>query len=268
DAVSFYLAKMEAYASLAQKRRNFSAILSANLMSLAGVENAAIWHVMLESLDEMFRFTQTRDYDLYLGEADRAKLTGIPTCWKHKKHFIRPELYGAYGFAYPLIYDIAGLHTLYGLHDPAIDRKIDTVIRYISTDTFHSTVADGYGILVEGDGVYHSMGWDPKYPGWFDVASYLRQGPMPRLLFYAQFACRYPHARNTPWFRELLACLDTYQTGEGRYAFPAAWFTEKQGYAVMGSHLSFGENRRKKNWREIESTFYMQLLHHHRALPS
>jgi len=28
----------------------------------------------------------------------------------------------------------------------------------------------------------------------------------------------------------------------------------------MGRHLSFGENRRKKNWREIESTFYMQLL--------
>jgi hypothetical protein len=28
----------------------------------------------------------------------------------------------------------------------------------------------------------------------------------------------------------------------------------------MGSHLSYGENRRKKNWAEIEATFYMQLL--------
>lgn len=58
----------------------------------------------------------------------------------------------------------------------------------------------------------------------------------------------------------MLTCLEAYQTAPGRYAFPAKWFSEKQGYAVMGSHLSCGENRRKKNWTEIESTFAMLLL--------
>jgi hypothetical protein len=37
-----------------------------------------------------------------------------------------------------------------------------------------------------------------------------------------------------------LACLAAFKTGDDLYAFPAKWFAEKQRYAVMGSHLSFG----------------------------
>ena len=111
--------------------------------------------------------------------------------------------------------------------------------------------------------MYHGMGWDPKCPGWFDTAAFADTGSMPQLLFYLQYACRYPILRDTQWFRAVLKIFDTFQTAEGRYAFPAAWLREKQGYAVMGNHLAFGENRRKKNSREIASTFYMQLLKHH-----
>jgi hypothetical protein len=260
SAVGYYLAKMQYYAALPQKRQSFPAILTANLLSLAGVEDIALRQYMLASLDEMHRFTQANRYDFYYGEEDRARLAGIPTCWKTRRHIIRQELFEEYGFAYPLIYDIVGLHALYRLCDPETDRKISDVIRYIATDAFRRAVADGYGILAEGNGVYHGMGWDPKFPGWFDAAGYSQTGPMQKLLFHAQYACRYPAVREVTWYRDLLSSLEAYQTEDGWYAFPAAWFAEKQGYAVMGSHLSFGENRRKKNWREIESTFYMQLL--------
>lgn len=260
DAVSHYVAMMEQYAQLPLKRRSFPAILTANLLSLAGAADEATRQFMLASLNEMHSFIREQGYRLYLDDAMRAKLTGIPTCWKDRKHFIRQEILDGYGFAYPLIYDIAGLHTLYSLQDPEVDAKIDNVLRYILTDEFHSTVADGYGILAEGNGVYHGMGWDPKCPGWLNVREVLESGHAAKLLFYAQYAARYPAARETRWFRELLECLATLQTEPGRYAFPAKWFTERQGYAVMGSHLSYGENRRKKNWAEIEATFYMQLL--------
>ena len=260
DAAGFYLAKMQNTAALTQKRRDFTAILTANLLSLAGLEDAATRRFMLHSLDEMHRFAQTKSYDLYYSDKERSRLAGIPACWKNRRHFIRQELYEEYGFIYPMIYDIAGLHSLYRLRDPEIDRRIDSVIRYLSTDAFHASVADGYGILVEGNGVYHSMGWDPKYPGWSDVARYLETGHVPRLLFFAMYASRYPSVWETKWYSALFRCLETYRTDEGRYLFPAKWLTETQGYAVMGQHLSFGENRRKKNWREIESTFYMLLL--------
>jgi hypothetical protein len=262
DALDFYRMKTQRYAELPQKRRDFNAILTANLLSLAGVEDEEVRRYMLGSLDEMHRFAHAMNYDLYYNEEERQKLTGIPTCWKDRRHFIRQELFEKYGFSYPLIYDIAGLHTLYRLRDPEVDRKIDGVIRYLSTDEFHRAVADGYGILAEGNGVYHGMGWDPKYPGWFDFAGFLQTRKVRQLLFYAQYAAHYPIARETKWFRNVLQFLDAYKTEGNRYAFPAACFAQQAGYAVMGNRLSYGENRRKPNWRDIESTFYMQLLRH------
>lgn len=268
DAAGYYLVKMEQTAGLVRKRRDFSAIVTANLLSLARVENESVQKYMLESLDEMHRFTRGNDLDIYLTAEERETLTRVPACWKNREHFIRPEIIRDFGFAYPLLYDIVGLHSLYRLGDPAVDRKIDAIIRHVVTDAFHRSVADGYGITIMKKGSYMAMGWDPKAPGWFDVKAYLAHGHIPRLLFYALYASRYPAARETKWFYDLLANLDLYQTADGRYAFPAAWLPEKQGYAVLGSHLSFGENRRKRNWREIESTFYMQLLTRDGAPPS
>ncbi|MFH1512598.1 MAG: hypothetical protein ABIG45_04510, partial [Bacillota bacterium] len=259
DAAGYTLAKMKTAAGLSQKRRDFSAILTSNLLSLAQIEDETVRGVMLAGLDEMHRFAMRNTVDIYLNAEERKALTGVPRCWKDKP-MIKPALVRDYGFAYPLIYDIVGMHSLCRLRDVAVDQKIGDIIRYISTDAFHRAIGDGYGILPEGGGVYHAMGWDPKYPGWLGVAEYLETTRAPRLLFFALHASRYPAARETKWYRELLHCLVAYQTAEGRFLFPAQWLPEKQGYAVTGSHLSFGENRRKKSWREIESTFMMRLF--------
>jgi len=260
DAVGFYLARLETAAGYPQKRQDFiTAVLTANLLSLAQVEHEAVQRYMLASLHEMHAFMQRKPLALYLSEEEKQALAGVPKCWKDKP-FLRPEIIREYGYAFPMLYDIAGMHSLYRLGDSTVNHRIGDIIRRIFTDTFHRSVADGYGITIMSKGSYMAMGWDPKAPGWFDVADYLAQGRVPQLLFYALHASRYPAARETQWFSDLLAHLDLYQTADGRYAFPAAWLPETQGYAVMGRHLSFGENRRKKNWREIESTFYRLLL--------
>lgn len=54
--------------------------------------------------------------------------------------------------------------------------------------------------------------------------------------------------------------LEKYRTDNGTYIFPKEWLKETQGYAVKVHHMSYGENRRKKIWLEIESTFLIQLL--------
>jgi hypothetical protein len=117
--------------------------------------------------------------------------------------------------------------------------------------------------LVEDDGRYHGMGWDPKYPGWFNLTDYIENGSVSKLLFYAIYISNYPNAVKTKWFGNLLNYLDKYKTENDTFLFPAEWFKESTGYAVQGHHMSFGENRRKKNWCEIESTFYIQLLKQH-----
>ena len=114
------------------------------------------------------------------------------------------------------------------------------------------------------------MGWSPHYPGWFDVTDYIANSVVsvghtgkpyvPRLLFFAEVVSHYPVAVKTKWFGKLLNHLENYKTEARTYIFPKEWLPEKTGYAVCGFHMSYGENRRKKNWCEIESTFYMQLL--------
>ena len=237
----------------------FDSILIANLLTLADISNSVIQSCILRSLDELYNFVLRGVYDIYISDEERDSLKAVPAIWKNKK-FIKRSLIDKYGFCYPLVYDIVGLHKLYGLANPEVDSKIDAVIEYISTDEFHNAISDGYGILISGDRKYHAMGWDPKYPGWFNVKEFIEKDNVPKLLLFAEYISKYPVARKTKWFSDFLDCMKKYQTDSGRYLFPAGWLKEQRGYAVMGSHISFGENRNKKNWREIESTFYMLLL--------
>ena len=264
DAIAYYIDKIESVpikkpVRNCDFRTGFDHILISNLLTLAGADSEAIRIFMRNSLDEMYCFVRKGDYNIYYTEDERAKTKGIPKIWRSRQ-IIKQSLLNEYGFCYPLLYDVVGLHMLYGLNDQEVTGKIDAVIDYISTDTFHNMIADGYGIMSLDNKKYYANGWDPKYPGWYDAEEYLKTQHAPYLLFFAQIITKYPAARKTKWYNDLLSCLEKYRTDSGTYLFPPGWLKESQGYAVMGSHLSFGENRRKKNWREIESTFYVQLL--------
>jgi hypothetical protein len=261
DAAGFYLNYLKNVAARSPRSFEFfETNMIAEFLYLAGIKDDTALGVMFKRLDEIYRFMTLKDYDIYTGPEERSRLKGIPGNWKNSIYFIKKELTDEYGMCYPLIHDIIGLHKLYDLKNPEIDMKINTIIEYISTDDFHSKIADGYGIFIAGEKHYYNMGWDPKYPGWYDVSKYMETDSVPKLLFFAQYITKYPAALNTKWFSELLDILEEYKTNNGTYQFPGKWLKESPGYAVMGSHLSFGENRRKKNWCEIESTFYMQLL--------
>lgn len=264
DAVACYVDKMErAVFTLPVRsidnRNGFDHIIIGNMLTLLGVQNEAIERFMRLSLDEMAWFARAGRYDIYCSAAERASLKGMPKIWKDRP-VIRPDLLHAHGYCYPLAYDFVGLHALYGWQDADTSGKIDAILAYLATDAFHAAIADGYGLLCTAGAKCHTMGWDPKYPGWYDVDACLQSNAAPRLLFFAQAIARYPGGRSTRWFADVLNRLEAYRTESGTYCFPAAWLKESTGYAVLGSHVSFGENRRKRNWAEIESTFYRLLL--------
>jgi len=261
DAVAYYLNKARHLPGKPLRVRIIEGIhfLGCNVLACAGFIDGAVIDYLLGSLNELYTFAREGNYDIYCNEEERAALKGIPAVYRERE-IIKSSIVDVHGYCYPLIYDMVGLSSLYAMDNPEVDRKIDTVIRYISTDDFHNSIADGYGVLPPYQGKYHTMGWDPKYPGWFGAADYLKNGEAAKLLFFAAYISRYPAARETKWFSDLLGHLEKYRTESGTYLFPAKWMKESRGYAVMGHHMSFGESRRKKNWLEIESTFYVQLL--------
>ena len=276
DAVVYYADVVKGCNIIPYRNRHngFSTIMAANYLCLANFRDESVIKYMLGSLDEMYSFVKRGTYDIYVAPERRAELKGIPDSWRDRENFIKPELIAEYGFCYPLVHDIMGLHRLYDLNDPDVDMKINAVLGYFTNDDFHREIANGYGILIAGKRDYYSMGWSPHYPGWFDVAHYIENGDkcsapngahtenhyIPKLLFFAENIVKYPIALKTKWFSDLLYCLEKYKTKNGTYEFPNEWLTEKSGYAVGGHHFSFWENRRKKNRTEIESTFFMQLL--------
>lgn len=267
NAIEYYIEKLETASSSRPYRNNsefaksgFSSMLIANFCTLAGLRNGVVLDCMLGGLEVLYNFVCKGDYDIYVGNEEKPQLKAIPVIWKNH-NFIKRNLVEEYGFCFPLIYDIIALYKMYSLNNLEINRKINAVINYITTDDFHNTISDGYGILISGDRKYYAMGWDPKYPGWFNVPDYIENVNASKSLFFAENIAKYPIAHKTKWFGNLLCYLDKYRTAEGRHIFPAGWLKEQKGYAVQGHHMSFGENRRKKNWREIESTFYIQLLY-------
>ena len=118
---------------------------------------------MLGSLEELYTFVSRSDYDIYTSDEERIKLKAVPTIWKSKK-FIKRKLVEEHGFCYPFIYDIVGLHKLYHMVSTETDKKIDAIIEYISTDEFHHTISEGYGILISGDKKHHAQGVGPEIP--------------------------------------------------------------------------------------------------------
>ncbi len=260
DAAGFFLGELEKNAANPQKRKmiGFYSILSSNLLSLAGFDDRVVTDYMLGNLDVLWQFVRRGSYDIYISDEVRDRLPGVPPAWRQHK-FLKPELVDNDGFCYPLIYDILGLYKLYKLGDEIISAKVDDVIRYIADDRYHREINDGYGILIEGKRRYLSMGWDAKFPGWDNVEAFLGGRQPFRLLYFAQHISNYPPAVKTHWFEAVRRQLETYRTERDTYLFPASWLPERSGYAVGGVHMSFGD-RRKKNWREIESTFYMALL--------
>jgi hypothetical protein len=255
DAAGFYIDDFGKYDPDPKR----SIRIHSNFLAAVGFIDNFIVDYLLQSLDILNSFIKRDSYNIYLSDSEKSKLKGVPTRWKKDKKFIRPEMTKEYGFCYPLIYDLVGLSKLYELHNKDVDTKIDNVIKYIACDEYHDLIQDGYGIVTV-DGNYYGMGWDARFPGWHNIKYYMENEFHSKLLFFATVISEYPVAVQTVWFKELLEYLEKYKTVDGTYCFPDKWFVERTGYFVSGSHTSFGENRRKKDWREIESTFYMQLL--------
>ncbi|NTV88889.1 MAG: hypothetical protein HGA22_00765 [Clostridiales bacterium] len=233
-------------------------IIASNLLS-AGYMDSSIIDFMIGSLDGLSSFTDRKSYDIY--SEDRSLFKGLPKVWKEAP-LINPQLNIEYGYCYPLAYDLAGLSSMYKLRNNIINKKIDSVIDYLLCDEFHDKISDGYGIVCTTRGRYYSMGWDPKLPGYSHSGDFDASGVKShsKLLFYAELASRYPLAVQSDWYRSVICHLEQFKVEKGTYCFPNEYLKEQSGYAIQGSHMGLGENRRNKAWREIESTFIMLKL--------
>jgi len=203
----------------------------------------------IERINTIYNFTHHNNYDIY-DESDKYK--GVPIPFRDRP-IIKPDI--AYGdmCKLPMIYDIVMLAEVYDYISSDLQDKINNIINYIISPEY-DVVLFGYGILASTPKKYHSMGWDCKKP-FNDKQDYSYQN-LHRLLLYSHF----PIVVKSSWFHNAIDYLSQFETKNQTYTFPVDYLSERDSNWVLGSRMSLAENRRKKNWVEIESTFYMLKL--------
>jgi hypothetical protein len=117
-----------------------------------------------------------------------------------------------------------------------------------------------YGYIRCPNGRGKSVGYKMDFPGYFGS-----DGPDfdPRsLVFRLWQLCRFPGGREHPWFQRSIAHLQQFALAPGIYAFPSSYLRELKGrgYWIHGDRMGLGEDRRRSQWRALESTFWMLLV--------
>ncbi|MCL2199265.1 MAG: hypothetical protein FWB80_10105 [Defluviitaleaceae bacterium] len=203
----------------------------------------------IERINIIYDFTQHMDFAIY---DDIKNYPGVPKPFQDRP-LIKPELANGTVCKLPMIYDVVSMAEVYTRVSADIRAKIDNIISYVISPEY-DIVVPMYGILRSEHRKYYAMGWDCKKP--FNDNHGYEYPNLHRLLLYSRF----PVAVKSKWFQNAIDFLMQYKTIDGTFIFPKDYLMEKDGNWILGTHMSLGENRRKKQWSRVESTFYMLKL--------
>jgi hypothetical protein len=203
----------------------------------------------IERINTIYDFTQHMNFDIY----DEIKnYPGVPKPFQDRP-LIKPELANGSVCKLPMIYDVVSMAEVYAHVSADIKTKIDNIISYVISPKY-DIVVPMYGILRAEYRKYYAMGWDCKKP--FNDNHGYEYPNLHRLLLYSRF----PVAVKSTWFQNAIDFLMQYKTANGTFIYPKDYLMEKDCNWILGTRMSLGENRRKKRWSEVESTFYMLKL--------
>jgi hypothetical protein len=226
-------------------------LIVASFLAMAGYRDEAILGALRERLFSTYNFCRQGKYGIY---ADKTGYRRVPEIWTDVP-LVDPALYPGDDWYLPWIHDVNGFAVLLTASPDGmpVSEMVDTVVRYVLNPEYQA-LRDGYGIVTDGKGRYWAMGWSvhlPGLPGCPRVTS--QAGLVGRLATMSAFEAAREHA----WFRDGLAYLESFRTPRGTYVFPREILPEKKtSYWVGGTHCGLGENRRTRNWLELESTYW------------
>jgi hypothetical protein len=229
----------------------FYTTIVASFLAMAGYRDKAILGALRDRLFSTYNFCRQGKYGIY---ADKTGYRRVPEIWTDVP-LVDPALYPGDDWYLPWIHDVNGFAVLLTASPDGmpVSEMVDTVVRYVLNPEYQA-LRDGYGIVTDGKGRYWAMGWSvhlPGLPGCPRVTS--QAGLVGRLATMSAFEAAREHA----WFRDGLAYLESFRTPRGTYVFPREILPEKKtSYWVGGTHCGLGENRRTRNWLELESTYW------------
>ncbi len=243
--------------------KQFFISLILSFLCRSGYENEELVRQALDRrFDTLKDFIHLKNLDIYV---DPAEFPRLPKIRRHD--IVNPDLYSDGKSRFPFIHDIWAFSGI--LKSKLYQDKtelIENIIKRILTKEYQN-LKKGYGIVVESPTKAYGMGWSVHMPFFqnptqldFSATSLkiIGKSTPSHLLQRLYLMSNFPSTRKNNWFITCIKRLESYKTEKGTYLLPKSCLTERlSGYWVMGAYMGLGENRRKKNWSEIESTFWM-----------
>lgn len=227
-----------------------NATILASWLACMGYKEAIITDILRDRVEKIYSFTKDKDYNIY---ADPKGFPAIPKA-RAMHPLVKPELYENNIWRLPTLHDIYAFGHLPEIlsDDKDIQRKIDTIIEYIFDDRYQMFYS-GYGLMLVPPRKYYSMGWSVHLCRYFENETFERYG----FIWQMALMSKFKKARETDWFKNNLEYLITYEEN-GIYDLPDVYLKEeKNKYYVLGFHMGFGEDKRKKLSKKLVSTAWM-----------
>jgi len=233
--------------------RDYETILSCYLPLLGYADEKSVQYIAKKRADIVYSFTSQNRYDVY-----RSDLS-YPGAKKEWKPFILdPALYADGNIAFPSVHDLILFAGMYPHFDAETKNKVETTIKWMFTDEYASINSQLY-YYAPLDPAYKSKSINSK------IGLHNFTNPnikdMQSLLYYCFIFSHFSEAKNSIWFENAMAHLNSYKTTTGRYIFPKEMIREqKDTYAHNGGHMNVGENKKSKNYAEVISTYWMEKI--------
>jgi len=146
----------------------------------------------------------------------------------------------------PTIYDLYAF-TYYPNNNSDITRRIEKIVQYLLDGRFQSIPKKAY--------IY-----DATKKRYYAVGNVYHACMIEkRKLLTIYMLSHFKAVGGSDFFMNELKKLISYRDEDGFFEFDKSLIKEKKNsyYMYAGAHMGLGEKRRKKNWRKIESTFWM-----------
>lgn len=229
---------------------SLSKYLIAGLLYSGGSSQVLLEKILYQRIDDLYQTTlKDKPFNIYEDENHQKKGQKV------SKKPIKAEYYQGNRLRLPLIYDIFVFYHIYKKSSQSMVGKIDAIIDYIASDAYQK-LDYGYGLIKSHKSSYHQVGWSAHLPLFTpDLSSdYFRKG----LLFRMYLFSRFDNDRVKKWLNKNIIELNKYKIDHFRYCFPSTILVqEKNNYFMNGRQMGLSENRRIKETRIVESTYYM-----------
>ncbi|MFW9777762.1 MAG: hypothetical protein ACFFE8_02830 [Candidatus Heimdallarchaeota archaeon] len=216
-----------------------------------GVNDDASLSYLVRRLNQIYTFVKDGIYDIYV---EPSNYPSIPKPLRNRP-LLNPDHYIDNLIPIPTIYDVLAAKTLYNTN--YVDsNKINTIINYIFTDQFDSLHPE-YGLYYDSIRKrFYVHGWKPHLENYSFRKTPITNASL--LLLQLYIYSHFPAVQSQDWFIWGMEILESYRTDRGTFILPKGFLRENfSGYWVNGSYMGLGENRRSKNWRELESTYWI-----------